>query len=235
MPCGVTGFLRKMQIRDITTEHQNTHQARSCGRSSMTAPLPQSPLRTADLLFVLAGRKNRMACGLKLFHQELAPRMLLSIDRFDIRRFSELSLPVPVDLLKLAHDVPPPERHFFVLFESKSVQVRHVLPGRFGTLTEIESLANWLNDYPEIHSLLIISSASHLRRIRMCCQSLLDPRCQIRLIAAPDAFSGQQESESMTAVVVETLKVLLYWIILRLRRAWPGLNYRRERACDRQK
>lgn len=198
----------------------------------MTAPLPQTSLRTADLLFVLAGRENRKDYGLKLFRQQLAPRIVFSVARFEIRRFSELSLPVPVDLLKLAHDVPPPERHFFVLFEGKSVQVRHVLPRRFGTLTEIESLADWLKGYSEIHSLSIISSGSHLRRIRMCCQSLLDTNFRITLIAAPDGFSGQQTSESTTAVLVERLKVLLYWFILWLRRIWPGLNYRRERVRD---
>jgi hypothetical protein len=186
----------------------------------MTAHLYKNPLQSADLIFVLAGRENRKQFGLELFRQGLASRILFSVARFEIRRFSKLSLPVPLDLLNVAIDVPPPQRHYFVLFEGQRVQVEHVRPGRFGTLTEIESLVRWLEDHPKIHSLLIISSDTHLRRIRLCCQSLLGAGFKSALIAAPDTSSGELESESMTAVLVEMLKTLLYWAILGLRRDW---------------
>jgi hypothetical protein len=176
--------------------------------------------QSADLIFVLAGRENRKQFGLELFNHGLAPRILFSVARFEIRRFSKLSLPVPLDLLEVASNVPPPQRHFFVLFGGHRVQVGRVQPGRFGTLTEIKSLVRWLEVHAEIHSLLIISSDTHLRRIRMCCQSLLGAKFKIELIAAPDTSSGERESESVTAVLVEMLKTLLYWAILGLRRNW---------------
>jgi hypothetical protein len=179
---------------------------------------------------VLAGRENRKQYGLELFHQGLAPRILFSVARFEIRRFSKLSLPVPLDLLEVASDVPPPLRHFFVLFGGQRVQVEHVRPGRFGTLTEIESLVRWLEGHQKIHSLLIISSDSHLRRIRMCCQSLLGASFKIALIAAPDPSSEEGQSESTTAVFVEMLKVLLYWAILGLRRDWLRAAHKHRRT-----
>jgi hypothetical protein len=179
-------------------------------------------LRRVDAIFVLAGREIRKHYGLELFRQGLAPRILFSVARFEIRRFSKMSLPTTLDLLKLASDVPPPLRHFFVLFEGGRVQVEYVLPRRFGTLTEIESLARWLDKNPEIHSLLIISTSTHLRRVRMCCRSLFSTNIEVTLIAAPESSStadeGRQSAiKSTRALLIELLKVLLYWALLRLR------------------
>ena len=135
--------------------------------------------RSADLVFVLAGGMYRKEYALDLFRQGLAPRILFSVGRFEIRRFSKMALPVPLDLLKLAQEVPPPQRHYFAFFEGQQVRTEHVLPGRFGTLTEIDALARWLSDNPNIGSVLVVSSDSHLRRIRMCCHSFLEPEAKI--------------------------------------------------------
>jgi hypothetical protein len=124
--------------------------------------------RPAGLIFVLARRISRKDYALQLFREGLAPRPLFSVTRFEICRFSKMALPIPLDLLKLAQEGPP-RRHFFVLFQGSKCHVDHVPPRRFGTLTEIESLARWLDANPEVQSLILISSAAHLRRIGMCC------------------------------------------------------------------
>jgi hypothetical protein len=183
-----------------------------------------SPRLNVDLIFVLAGRENRKRYGLELLRQRVAARVLFSVARFEIRRFSTLLLPVSLDLMKLASSIPPPRRHFFILFDGQRAQAKHVQPGRFGTLTEIESLMHWLSAHPEVRSLLIVSSKTHLRRIRMCCDSLLNASFEIGLTAVPEASNGERDSEPRTAVLVEILKVLLYCIILGLRRIrlWPS-------------
>jgi hypothetical protein len=185
---------------------------------------PVDPPRRADLIFVLAGREFRKRYGLKLLRQGLAPRILFSVARFEIRSFSKLELPKPLDLLGLAARVAPPERHYFVEFEKQNVAVEHVRPGRFGTLTEIASLARWLDAHPQIHSVLLISSAIHLRRVMICCRFLLRATTEIALLGAlPDSSTqlsstqdGQPESKS--AVGAEVLKVALYWLLLMFRR-----------------
>jgi hypothetical protein len=174
-------------------------------------------LYTADLIFVLAGRERRKQHGLELFRQRLAPRILLSVARFEIRNFYKLPLPVPLNLTKLAFDVPPPQRHFFVFFENQKVQVEHIRPRRFGTLTEITSLARWLETRPEIKSLLIVSSNAHLRRVRMCCQSSLGASINIAFIAAPEMFSGKRPFKSTKADFIEMFKVIVYWVMLKFR------------------
>ena len=82
---------------------------------------PVDTPRKADLIFVLAGRMHRKECALELFREGLAPRILLSVGRFEIRCFSKMALPVLLDLLKLAQDVPTPPRHYFVFFEGEEV------------------------------------------------------------------------------------------------------------------
>jgi hypothetical protein len=182
---------------------------------------PADDARPVDLLFVLAGRMSRKHYALQLFREGLAPKLLFSVARFEIRRFSKIALPVPLDLLKLAQDVPPPERHFFVLFQGSEFRVEHVPPRRFGTLTEIASLARWLNANPQIHSVALISAATHLRRIQMCCRSLLPHGVDVALLAVPDSFSDSADQRSSAVQstgsgLLEFIKVSVYWVLLRL-------------------
>lgn len=196
---------------------------------------PADAPRSADLIFVLAGRVYRKDYALELFRQGLAPRILFSVGRFEIRRFSKMTLPVPLDLLKLAQEVPPPQRHYFVFFEGQEVQTQHLLPEQFGTLTEIDALARWLSERPEIHSVLMVSSGTHLRRIRMCCQSLLNANIRLAFLAAPPTLSEQPlpkpperqqdypQPEEISGFatakedLMELFKLSIYWILLKFR------------------
>src|ERR1700758_731610 len=94
---------------------------------------PADTPRPVDLLFVLAGRVARKEFALRLFQENLAPRILFSVGRFEIRRFSKMQLPVPLDLLNLAQELPPPQRHYFAFFHAQRVQVELIPPRRFGT------------------------------------------------------------------------------------------------------
>jgi hypothetical protein len=180
---------------------------------------PTDRARPADLIFVLAGQLSRKHYALQLFREGLAPRLLFSVDRFEIRRFSKMALPKQLDLLKLAQDVPPPQRHFFVLFQGGECHVGHVQPRRFGTLTEIASLARWLDANPEVQSIILISNETHLRRIRMCCGTLLPRGVEVALLGVPNSFADstdQQDStiESTGGDLLEFLKVLVYRVLL---------------------
>lgn len=193
------------------------------------------PPGRADLIFVLAGRVHRKEYALELFRQGLAPRLLFSVGRFEIRRFSKMSLPAPLDLLKIAQEVPPPQRHYFVSFDGQGVHADHVLPGRFGTLTEIAALGRWLDANPQVRSVLIISSADHLRRVRMCCRSLLKADTKLAYLAAPVnppelpvpetvGVSTEQklpdervDPPSLRENLQELFKVTVYWVLLKFR------------------
>lgn len=196
---------------------------------------PADPPRSADLIFVLAGEMHRKEYALTFFRQGFSPRILISVGRFEIRRFSRMALPVPIDLLGLAQGVPPPDRHYFVFFHGEEVHADRVRPRRFGTLTEIDALARWLDAHPEIRSLLVVSSDTHLRRIRLCCRSLLRPGIELAFIAAPLSVPAPAESvssegnrdiglaedkyafASTVADWLELLKLSIYWFLLKIR------------------
>jgi DUF218 domain len=196
---------------------------------------PADAPRSADLIFVFAGKVRRKEYALELFRQGLAPRILFSVGRFEIRRFSKMTLPVPLDLLKMAQEVPPPQRHYFVYFEGPQVRVEHVLPGRFGTLREVELLARWLAAHPHIASVLVVSSDTHLRRIGMCCRRLLNPKFELAFLAAPGPLPERlkpapagpeaghpQPAESSSLATSsdelwELVKLAIYWVLLKIR------------------
>ena len=178
--------------------------------------------RNADLIFVLAGRVSRKEYALELLRQSLASRLLFSVGRFEIRRFSRMALPVPLDLLKLAQEVPPLQRHYFVFFYGQRVQVELVSPGRFGTLTEIKTLAQWLTRHPDIRRVLVVSSDTHLRRIRLCCRALLNPEVELAFLATPSSEATHPPANhSVFATTKEELlelfKLAIYWILLKIR------------------
>ncbi|HLZ49166.1 MAG TPA: hypothetical protein VKP61_00305 [Candidatus Acidoferrum sp.] len=178
---------------------------------------------------------HRKDYALALFRLGLAPRILMSVGRFEIRRFFRMPLPVPLDLLGLAQEVPPPRRHYFVFFHGREVRAERVQPRRFGTLTEIDALARWLDAHPEIRSLLIVSSDTHLRRLRLCCRSLLRPGIELAFIAARPSLPAPAESvssegnegigqaedkyafASTLADLLELFKLSIYWFLLKIR------------------
>ena len=179
-----------------------------------------------DLIFAVAGRQSRKMFALELFSQGRAPKLLLSVARFEIRRFAKLPLPVSLDLLSIAAPIPAPARHFFVSFEAGKSAVEFIqLRGRFGTLREIQALAAWLKDRPTINSVLVVSSASHLRRVRLCCRAFLPRRLQFRMLADPNENPLEWDQwwrrrDARVLIIGEPIKLLLYSILLPFHRVF---------------
>jgi uncharacterized SAM-binding protein YcdF (DUF218 family) len=175
-------------------------------------------------VFVLAGEPHRKAYGLQLYRAGYAPRILLSVGRFEIRRFAELDLPYaagsePINLLA-ARPAALRERHFFVAFSAQDVSFEKIPPGRLGTLREIRALAKWCNERPEIASLIIVSSDYHLRRVRLCCRALLPKALGVTYAAVPE-----QVDVPARELALELLKLPVYgavWAGVRLARTIRG-------------
>jgi len=170
------------------------------------------PAVPADAIFVLAGLKARKVFAIQLLEKEFAPRVLFSVGRFEVRRFPELGLPPTIDLLQMAQSTPPPQRHFFVLFENQQFTVERIHVRTLGTLSEIDALADWLLAHPGISSLLVVSSGPHLRRLRMCCRRLLRRNVRCSFVATP-GDSGDNDSNGK-AILVECFKIACYSVLL---------------------
>jgi len=176
-----------------------------------------------DLVFALAGRQSRKSYALEMFSQGRVPQLLLSVGRFEIRRFDDLPLPFRMNLPQRAASVAPPQRHFFVYIDNTTSAAQLIRTGRFGTMSEIRALNAWLAVREGIKSVLIVSSAAHLRRVRLCCRSLLPSAIQFRLLAVEEEGSGLRRdlwwrtAKTRSIVLAEFPKLLLYWLVLRLR------------------
>jgi uncharacterized SAM-binding protein YcdF (DUF218 family) len=187
------------------------------------------PPARADAIFVLAGLKSRKLYAIQLMQQSMAPRVLFSVGRFEIRRFPELGLPQTIDLLTLAQSIPPPQRHFFVLFENQQFTVQRMPLRILGTLSEIDALVGWIRWHPEISSLLVVSSATHLRRLRICCRALLPHGVRTSFLAAagegnlPDPRKWWGDVATRKMVLSECFKIACYFLFMpfwKLARLW---------------
>jgi len=174
-----------------------------------------------DLIFVLAGRQSRKLYALELFRQALGGTLLMSVGRFEIRKFAQLPIPADVDLLQIASTTPPRLRHYFVRFQNGIGEAERVPRGRFGTLSEIQALAQWLEVRPQIGSVLVVSSGPHLRRVRACCRAILPARLQVSFAAAPE--SGEVKPSTWldrkwrALVLKEIPKLVIYRLVLSAR------------------
>ena len=201
------------------------------GRARQAAPLRRQPhIRRqtvvnllhahADLIFVLAGRAVRKRFALELFRDGMAPRLLFSVARFEVRGFRELALPVAFDLLPIAQEIPAPERHFFVLFGEGAPFVERIAVRRFGTLREIEGLSAYLTRHPEIRSVIVVTSAVHARRVALCCRVLLPRDVKFKMAAVPRSRAGAGDREvtearaSLVEFVKELVKLGVYRVML---------------------
>jgi DUF218 domain len=147
-----------------------------------------SPKRS-DVIFVLAGRPERKVYGLQLFGEGFAPRLILSVGRFEVRGFGGLGFN-DLNLRERAARLPPEERHFFVdiVGDSRRVIVRGEA-GR-GTYAELLSLGRYL-EFEGASSLLLVSTSVHLGRVRYYCRRIaLFSGTQMRYVSVPEYLSS---------------------------------------------
>lgn len=132
----------------------------------------------SDCIFVFAGREERKRLGLKLYHEGFAPRLILSVGRFEWRRFADLGLPSDGGLVEMVQNVEPQRRHFFVELEADRAACRWIPRGRFGTLSEARALASIL-EASDAEKILVVSSGEHLRRCLLSLRTFLSARYQL--------------------------------------------------------
>jgi hypothetical protein len=121
-----------------------------------------------DLIFVLAGRDERKPYGLKLFGEGLAPQLILSVGRFEIRHTAQ-NLAQP-ELLRLRDETTPAKRHFWIHFRAREVRIVRANLRETNTFWELHGLGDYAG--PGISSIVVISTSVHLRRIRFCCRQI---------------------------------------------------------------
>ncbi len=123
-----------------------------------------------DVIFVLAGRLERKPYGLSLFRQGLAPRLVVSVGRFEVRHAAHSELDVP-ELIPLRDATPAAQRHFWLDFHNgkRTIALSHLR--KTNTFWELRGLADYLAHDPPSR-IAVVSTSIHLRRIRYCCRRI---------------------------------------------------------------
>jgi hypothetical protein len=164
------------------------------------------PPRKVETIFVLAGKEIRKAHGIKLWNQGYAPELILSVGRFEWRKFYNLGLPNDGGLLRLVKSTPPEKRHFFVRFRSHHAEA-HLIPIlRYGTITEAQALSQLLHSNPPA-SLMVLSTPTHLRRAAVAFRHSFEG------LATKLTFVASPEDDSLTstaAIWTEFAKYIFY-------------------------
>ena len=139
-----------------------------------------------DAIFVFAGGQARKELGAAAWRRGDAPVLVVSVARFEWRRYALLGLP-GFEALRAAVDrVPPPKRHFYVVLErgDERVAVLSVAVHRFGTRNEARALFALARERGW-NSILAISSEFHLRRVALVLERSFEGSGTALAYAAP--------------------------------------------------
>ncbi|HEX7287726.1 MAG TPA: hypothetical protein VF532_16170 [Candidatus Angelobacter sp.] len=107
---------------------------------------------------------------MELFQRGLAPRLVLSVSRFDVRHAAAL-LPGGEELIRLRDQTPPEKRHFWMEFQGSRRSISQAGVQRTGTYGELKAIGEYLALQPPA-TIAFVSTSIHLRRVRFCCRRI---------------------------------------------------------------
>ena len=178
------------------------------------------PVQPVDLIFVAAGRMERKHFGVELYRAGVAPRLILSVGRFEVSKIGNLDAGLSDGLIALRQATPPDERHFFVEMSAAGSRMEKVALPRWSTYGEALALRRFLEN-SEVRKVMVISSDVHLRRVALTyAQVLRGLPVELRYCAVPARFGSPMKQEWWTRaedrnyVLKETLKLAGYRLIL---------------------
>ena len=143
----------------------------------------------ADAIFVFAGREERKHKGIELFDAGWAPRLILSVGRFEWRRFGALGLWSDGGLAEMVPTIAAEKRHFFVHIERDRASCDAVDKGPLGTLTEARALAELIEE-DGLQTVLVVSSPEHLPRCLVALRTFVPS--ERRLVPVASAPSDER-------------------------------------------
>ena len=169
--------------------------------------------RPADCIFVMAGKQERKICGIKMWRFGFASELILSVDRFEWRKFEQLNLASDGGLVSLVPQIPAPKRHFLVHLNHQTVSCTPVLKSIFGTRSEARALAKYLSN-TSIRSLMVVSSPLHLRRVAFAFRRAFRNRCINSIFVGVPEEVTLDSPAARTPIWAEFRKYLFYRFLL---------------------
>lgn len=179
-------------------------------------------IQPVDLIFVFAGRMERKSYAAGLYRAGIAPRLLLSIGRFEVSRMRGIGFEKAPELMALRDRLPPRDRHFFAEIDAAGVRFQTACLRRWNTYGEVLGLREYLRrDMPR--RVALVSTDVHLRRIALTFEKVFrDTPVDACCWPVPaEASSLRREgfwlrSADREYVLKEMVKLPAYGAILRL-------------------
>ena len=169
---------------------------------------------------MFAGRMERKRFGLELFRRGVAPRLLLSVGRFEVSRMRSVGFDSAAELIAELDRTAPEERHFFIELNAAGTHIQTARLRRWNTYGEVLGLWKFFeHDVPR--SVLVISTDVHLRRIALAFNHVFgEVPLEVHYCQVPaDASSVRKQDwwarpEDRQFVLKEAVKLAAYSIIL---------------------
>lgn len=179
-------------------------------------------IEPVDLIFVLAGRMERKSYALDLYRAGIAPRLLLSIGRFEVSRMRAIGFEKAAELIARRDRLAPGDRHFFCEIDAAGARIETARLRRWNTYGELLGLRQYLRrDMPR--TVALVSTDVHLRRTALAFKKVFrDVPLEARYWPLPaDASSLQRaefwlRSDDRKYVLKEMVKLPAYAAILRM-------------------
>ena len=176
----------------------------------------------------MAGRMDRKQYGIELFRRGLAPRLVLSVGRFEVSKMPVLGLDCAEDLKALRDRIPAEERHFFVILDGLGVHIEKASLPRWNTYGEMLGLRQLLGREP-MRRIMVVSTDIHLNRVavtlaKVCRGMQVEFRyCPVPLTpASPSKENWWLRAHDRRFVGSELVKLAGYRIILSMPAAVSG-------------
>lgn len=181
--------------------------------------LNDSP-ESADLIFVVAGRMERKRYGLELFRAGFAPRLVLSVGRFEVSKMRGLDIEGVDRLIAMRDKLHPDERHFFVTLDSSGTRIENAKLQRCSTYGEALAFCDLLRR-EKAGSVIVVSTDVHLRRLSLTFNKLFHgTHLKFIYCRVPSRLSFLQRNiwwtvrENRKFVLKEMMKLIGYRVIL---------------------
>lgn len=199
---------------------RNSRLAQPCLLKWYQALTRDDQPKPVDLIFVMAGKIARKHYGIELFRAGLAPRLVLSTERFEVSKMSRFGLEGFDELIALRDRTPPDQRYFYWKMSASGGCIEKRRLPRCNTYGEALGLRQFLEE-EKAQTVMIISTGIHLRRVACTFAKVFrDAPVEFLYCPVPSRLDGLRSDgwwsrpEDLRYVLHETVKLAGYRAIL---------------------
>ena len=171
-------------------------------------------VQPVDVIVVLAGRMDRKLYGLELYNSRIAPRLALSVGRFEVSRMRSFGLERYDDLVALRDATPPEERHFLMVLGESGTHIQKLRLPRWSTYGEALGLRVFVQNQG-VRRVMVVSTGIHLKRTALAFKAAFRGT-DFEFIYCPVPARAQLRQPGFGYIAQEYFKTIGYALFLAL-------------------